>query len=85
MGTQASAHTLSPTAAEEIVDDLRYQFGLGQAYHLDVQRNSRGDWEVDDGLGHHQTIPPMDEADLRQWWVDTYGDVVSERLETSEG
>lgn len=75
---------ITPTAAEAIVDRIRYAYGLGSAYHLSIEENEDGTWQVADGLGHDQRVPAMGERAFRKWFDANYGDVIADRLETSE-
>lgn len=70
--------------AEKIVDDIRRHFGLGDAYHLDIRENEDGTWTVADGLGKMVTVPAMGETKWRSWFQANYGDVIVDRMETSE-
>lgn len=76
---------LAPGAAERMVDGLRTQYGLGQAYRVRVRRTGRGQWDIEDGQGRHEVVSPMSAGGLEQWYWDRYGDVIAERRETSEG
>ena len=75
---------ITPTAAEAIVDHIRHSYGLGDAYHLRIEENEDGTWRVADGLGHALRVPAMGERAFRKWFDATYGDVIADRLETSE-
>lgn len=76
---------LRPEVAEHVVDELRGRFGLGQAYHLRVHENAKGDWDVEDGRGAHVVVHPMSAGRFVRWFYEQYGDVICERCQTTEG
>ena len=76
---------LAPGAAERIVEGLRYRYGLGQAYRVRVRGVGGGRWEIEDGQGRREVVSAMGAKGVERWYLDRYGVVIAERLETSEG
>ncbi len=79
------SEVLRPEVAEHVVDELRGRFGLGQAYHLRVHENAKGDWDIEDGRGAHIVVHPMSAGRFVRWFYEQYGDVICERCQTTEG
>lgn len=84
-GLSRSTWALSTGAAERRFEELRYRYGLGQAFRLRVRSAGWDAWEVIDTQGRTERVHPMTETRLAEWYWDRFGDVITERQQTSEG
>lgn len=79
------APVLTPDRAQQIFEDLRSQYGLGDKYRIEISRLPSGSWRILRKGSAFDTVPPMSAASIFDWFNDKFGDVVTDRLETSEG
>jgi len=76
---------LSPDDASEVLEELRSCYGLGDKYQLDVDVQPNGRWRITHEGRRVDSVPPMTEDSVEDWFDRQFGDVVTDRLETSEG
>ncbi len=76
---------LTPEIAELLVDGVRYEYGLGQSYHLHICAIAKHTWKVEDEIGNSSFIRPMDRTHFLRWYTTEYAGVIADHLETSEG
>lgn len=75
---------LSATQAQEYVEQLINQLGLGALPEVKVQAAKNGRWRIqwEDSEEEHK---PMTTQQWRRWLERRFGPDLMERLETSEG
>jgi hypothetical protein len=79
------AKVLTPDDATEVLEELRSGAGLGDKYKLDVDKQPDGHWRITHDGKRVDSVPPMTAGHVEDWFDKQFGDVVTDRLETSEG
>lgn len=81
----APAKVLTPDDAIEVLEELRSGAGLGDKYKFDVDGQPDGHWRITHDGKRVDSVPPMTAGHVEDWFDKQFGDVVTDRRETSEG
>lgn len=81
----SAAKVLSPDEASEVLEELRNCYGLGDKYCMDVDGQPDGRWRITHEGQRVDSVAPMTAGHVEDWFDKQFGDVVTDRLETSEG
>ena len=76
---------LSPDDASQVLEALRSEYGLGDKYRMDVAKRPNGRWRIQSRGKRVDSMPPMSADSIHDWFDKQFGDVITDRLETSEG
>ena len=81
----SAAKVLTPDSAQEVLEELRSQYGLGDKYRMEIAGLPGGRWRILHDGRRVDTVPPLTADHVHEWFDKQFGDVVTDRLETSEG
>jgi hypothetical protein len=81
----SAAKVLTPDGATRVLEGLRSQYGLGDKYRMEVARLPSGRWRIAHEGHPVDTVAPMSAASIFDWFDQKFGDIITDRLETSEG